>query len=895
MDPFDPTIDGQDDRGLDPVMTQATREPSPAQAKEATISQDKGVRNRLAQAYAAGPTVRQRTQSETIDLMLMQQMLGNPFSTRWIPFEQMRDMTTDLMLAFGWWMTIGPAVRADFVFNCSDAQLAAAVDEAYRKIHVQTMIAMSNGLWFGHQPLVKQFKLGRLDGTYLDPNGKDPTADIPVWPSSADALLWKDPVVLNPSHCLPMWDDNGQMTGFKFSNLPIPHFDLISAASAYGYLVIPGHVINSDYAVWVTNEKHLEFGNVFGSARTKRAYRYWWSYWSRWNWADRSYENLADPAKYVYYPVDFDEFIDPDDPSQENPVLRQARQTAVDVGNQIRSGATVAFPGSFETGADGRSIPHRRWEAGYFETKNNFSDLDATFRILDIMKLRAWFVPEQSVIEGAGNRTSGGSAGGTGGARMATALADVHEESQQVLVAEYDAYINDHWIPQFIAANFPEKIGTPCTKETRAMGGQDDQVLSQVLTLIGQVRGEVLPVDIRSLLKQLNVPVLNKRQFRAEIAEISKLAQVMGPSPQEPQKVGTQGYNAGVVQTAKGNFYMQPPQRIDLSGDSSYLNSLPDTPHFQDPGVRAKSQRLRRVMKDRYDEQYRGFADFLEQQPTLHLAQTNGSTGNGRKSSNGLSAKQAKTSAAAIVAAWAGSQAPKAIGSPEVHAAGLGAPMAELVTKIALDGGRGVLKGARLHAEDFDENAVEPWVKDRVKFAYDSIDQTVRDELQEWLGGELQQTVDPKQVAAAAREHFQDFAQTHADRVARSETTESFNRGTLEALERAGVAQVQAHDASDGEDKTTDAACLARNGNVYSLADAKNVKRLHPRCSLYWTPLSTENLSVKRVDAIPPEFASRGEHVAYDSTREILYLDAHADEQVETAVLLMLGDQLALV
>jgi hypothetical protein len=167
--------------------------------------------------------------------------------------------------------------------------------------------------------------------------------------------------------------------------------------------------------------------------------------------------------------------------------------------------------------------------------------------------------------------------------------------------------------------------------------------------------------------------------------------------------------------------------------------------------------------------------------------------------------------------------------------------------------------------------------------------------LEAWLADELQQTVDPTQVAAAAREQFADFPQTHADRVARSETTEAFNRGTLEALQRAGVAQVQAHDASDGSDLTTDETCLARNGRVYGLEEAMGVQRLHPRCTLFWTPLSTESLSVQRVDVISPEFAQHGEHVAYDSVHEVLYLDAAVDEQVEQAVLLMLGDQLAIV
>lgn len=881
---YDPTV-----QSLDPVLTQATKGPSPDEEKQFTLEQDKNIRDRISAAEAQGPTVRQRTQSEIIDLSLLANRLGNPFSIRWIPFEQLRDMTTDLMLAFGWWMTIGPLLRADFVFKSPDAQLAAAVDEAYRQIHAETMLAMSNALWYSHQPMVKQFKLGRLGTTYRDPNGKDPNAEIPVWDSSADALLWKPPMVLNPSHCLPSWNDDGQMVGFKFSNTPIPHFDLISAASAYGYMVIPGHQIDANYAVWVVNESHLEFGSCFGSARTKRAYPYWWSKWFRWHIADRAWENLADPPKYVYYPVDFDEFIDPDDPDTVSPRVHQARQTALDIGSQMRSGATTAFPGSFAEGADGKTTSHRKWEAGFFDVKNNFSDLDSGFKLLDIMLLRAWFLPEQSVVEGSGSRTSGGSAGGTGGARMATSLANVHEESQQPLAAEYDGYINDHWIPQFIASNFPEKIGTPCRKETRTMGQADNQTLSQVLQLIGQVRGEVIPVDVRALLKQLNVPLLNPVQMEAEIAGISKLQQIMGPPETPPEKVGTQGYNAGVMKTGKGNFYYQPSERILLAESDGFMNSLPDTQHFKGAGVRSALIRLRRILLERYDGQYKSFVEFLTKQPTLHLAQS----GNGQKS--GLDEQQAKASAAAIISAWAASQAPGAVGAAGVvTASGVGKQIAALTSKIAVDGGKGSLKGSRLAAEDFGPGVLETWVNDRVKLALNSIDDTVRTEAREWLSDELQQSVNPDQVAKAAREQFDSFPASHADRAARTECTEAFNAGSLEAFDRAGVSQVQVHDASDGANELTDSICRERNGRVVSVQDAKQLYLAHPNCTLGFSPLTTEKLSVERVSRLPEHLAKEGKHVAYDEHAETLYLTEQIDCQQEQIVLLMLGEQLSL-
>lgn len=1011
---------------LDPVLTQATNSPSPAEEKALEEMGQKDIKQRLSMGVSAGPTTRQRTQSEILDLMLIRWKQHEPFSVRYIPFEQLREMTTDLMLAFGWYFTMAPLIRADWSIESPDAQLAAAVDEAFRPISSATYLNYSNAMWYGHQPLIKRFKLGRLGSFYRDPHAEDPDKDIPVWTSSADALLWKSPLAVNPSHCLPMWDENGSMVGFKFSNLPIPNYDLISAASAYGYEVIPGHVIDSDYAMWVTNEKELNFGSVFGSPRTKRAYRYWWSYWYRWTLADRMFESKVDPPKVVYFPTDFDEFIDS---SSEDDRISKARETAMRLGESARSGATLALPADFVEGPDGKLMPGaRKWAIEYLHSAgDHFADLDTSFAHLDTLKLRcvtadtivmstqtdgdkrisdlepgdlvwtfntrlqqfqpmpvkialctqhnqqifkvtlstddviratanhpfllsnmiwknldelmigdelhsifeweypvtitsitidavedvwdvaiddetgdcanfiasgsrvvlhnSWMIPEQAFIEGRGSSSS---------RNVAQQLGEVYQESQQLTIDDYDSYTSEHMIPQFIAANFPDKVGTPCRRVSRGLGVLDAQLRQVVLTLIGQVRGDVLPVDVRTLLAQAGIPLLNEDQMKAEIKNIADLAAISQPALGPPTAQGTQGYNAGVEQTPLGHRYVQPPQRILLAESDGFMAELPDTPHYKGASSRSAIVRLRRLFLERYKDQYDSFASFIEGLPALHLAdsQTQQNENGPVQSASPRGAKQAADS---IIALWASQKAAGVVGAPAqaVGEAGSTAEkMGTLIGRLAFLGGESSLKGARLGADDFSADVLTPWVHQRVGTSLSSIDNTVSSELHDWLENQLQKNSDPHVVADAAREHFADFPATHADRVTRTEARDAFNHGSLSALNLAGVTQVQAHDASDGEDAHTDAECLARDGRIFSIQDAMKINE-HPNGTLFFTPLSTDNLTLERVAELPEHLATHDRMVAYDPGSETLYLSDSVDEEHERLYLKMLGQQLS--
>lgn len=861
-------------------------------AQAVRIAVSSGVRERIANAQSVAPSVRQQTQSEIINMALLYEQLGNPFSIRRIPFSVLRDMMTDPMIGMGLYYIKTPLVRADWSIQSPDAQLAAAVDEALRPIVPWYNKKVTGKLGYGYQPMVKQFKLGQLRSVYRDPHSSKPEDDIPTWPSkNVEPILWDIPLSLAPEHCLPRWNDRGEFDGFTFSVIPIPNPIQLGTAYIYGYQAVPGYPIPLEYAMWAVNEQEENYGSLYGSPRIKRAYRYYWSYWFRWALADRSFENKADPAKIVYYPSDDPTGLDPNDPNPNNPKEENVQQRAIALGQQARSGATLAIPGDFMTDEQGKRIPVREWELKYLEGGENFDLLDKTFQHLDLLKVRSLFIPESIFLGGRGN-TAGG---GTSTSRNVSTPIEAFDESQQLLADEGDYEINEMMIPQFIAANFPEKIGTPCRKVTRGFGQADTEIIKQLLQLVGQTKGYTLPVDVRELLRQANIPLLTQQQQELLETKIAKEAEKMQPPAMNPEKVGMQGYNAGVTKTPLGNIYVQPPQRILLEGShDEFLSSLPDITPFEDQSVRSSALRVRKMFIKRYKDQIDSFGNHLKDHTPLQLAlaQTNAPAPPEGASSPeqqqnippGLLPSAAAATAMAIVAAWFAQL-------PEDKTAELLGP---IVTKIVGRAGERELHLANLDKGAFDKEATKTWVDEYVSNAISSVDSTIQKEMITFLTDELQKSLDPEVIVQATKEHFEEVPETHAERVARATTRDSYNYGMLSAGKDAGVEQVQAHDASDGDNPDTDPKCVERNGQVYTIEQAL-AEEEHPNGTLHWSYLTTENFSIELVDQFPDHLEVPDDmRAAFDDAKEILYVAADASPIERAQYALSIGSVLSL-
>lgn len=511
----------------------------------------------------------------------------------------------------------------------------------------------------------------------------------------------------------------------------------------------------------------------------------------------------------------------------------------------------------------------------------------------------SWFVPEQAFVSGQMG-ASGGTGSGGSSRLMGVQLGEVYQQSQQLLADENDAVINEHMIPQFIAANFPEKAGTPCRKVTRGFGAYDSELMKQIIQLVGQVKGSVLPVDIREMLRQAGMPLMSEKQQKQQEQQIAEEAAKMQPTPQPFEKTGMQGYNSGIEKTPQGySVYIQPPQRIDLAtSHEGFLSELPDgVPAYGDASVRASMMRLRKMMLDRYQQQVDALVEHVSSQPSLHLAQQSVQQAppppQGAQTQQpqpppqqGLTASQAAGVAAAIVGGWLTAQA---VDETQQN-------LSLIFFSIAQRAAKRELKLAHLSDDVVDYPALQLWAQQRASFTADSIGSTIRSEMTNFLVDELQRETDPEKVAQAARERFSDTPQTHADRVAKTDGLLSYNQGALLALRDAGVAQVQAHDASGGRDNLTDPECRKRDAEVMSVDEAIKVAAdEHPHGTLWFSPLSTDAFRTEVVEMLPTHLNGKpGMVAAFDEKTEILFVLEETDEEQRRDLTLAVGALLQL-
>lgn len=852
--------------------------------EEVTIKklEDNKLYERLAQTQAIGPSVRQQTQSEVLNLVLLYREIGsNPFSVRRLPFTIMRDMMADPDIGFAFYYIKNPLISAIWSIDSSDAMLASAVDAALRPINADTIEKFANSMGTGFSPLAKRFKIAKLYAKYRDKNSSEPNKELDAWDSkNVDPLLWDKMISLAPENCMPKWDEFGNFNGFMYSPVPIPNPLMVGVANIFGPQVLAGYPIPKEFAMWIVNEQNENYGSCFGQPRTRRAYRFWWSRWARWAWADRSYERKADPALLMYYPTDTEAGLDPNDPNNNSPTVHSLRDKAIQTGRNIRSGSVAAIPGEFMIGEDGKTLNQRKWEPKYLEGGENFSSLNENFSLLSECILRAMMLPTQAFVDSTVS-------GQTSSQRYIGAqMGQIYQESQLLLSEQYDNYINKYMIPQFVAANYPDKVDIPIKRVTRGYGKQDSETTKSLITLIGQKEPHRLPVDIRQLLTENGYALISEEQEKEEkkIREeesINSQPPVMSPSKKE----GVQGYNVGVEKTETGeNIYFQPGEELNLSVTSpGFLDRLPKIPPYEDPTVRSAAMKMRKLMVDRYKKQISSFSKQIRDRAVLKLAQEEKEA----PEKPGLSSGAAKIAAAGAIAAWLAVQA--------VDFAPTLVALRELTSKILGAAGKKELKLANLDPSLFSPESQNKWIDDYVEENLKNIDHTVRMELEDFLRNQLEENSHPDVVAEAIEDHFSELPQTHADRVVRSQTREAYNKGVLQAAIDSGISQVLAHDASDGTDFKTDLICQQRNAKIMSPQQAlKEEETTHPNCTLWFSYLNTESLSVKVTDDFPLHLGVTDRMpAAYDNDSETLYIRERAKDSQEIYVL-SLGERLKL-
>jgi len=190
---------------------------------------------------------------------------------------------------------------------------------------------------------------------------------------------------------------------------------------------------------------------------------------------------------------------------------------------------------------------------------------------------------------------------------------------------------------------------------------------------------------------------------------------------------------------------------------------------------------------------------------------------------------------------------------------------------------------------NLDNPDVRQWIEQHGASMVRKASDTVREELRTFLSTELEKVQDPRGIAESVRQHFVEFPNWKADRIARTEVRDAYNAAALLSYRSAGVDKVQAFDGGGGLSGQTDPECLKRNGKVMTLEEALSEEE-HPNGTLGFRPIMAVNFSV---EVVPHTDLPEGAISFYEAGTETLYLAEGLDPDEMREQMLYIGDRLS--
>lgn len=816
-------------------------------AEDNTIDEagNKKLGDRIRRSREYAPSTRVQTDSYRYFQEAQSAMLGAPYDVSKIPIDVLTQMKFDPMIMFAEHFITMPLLRARWHIECEDAQVAAFVDGALRKIYASYLLERSQAHVYGFKPIVKRFQLENPDWRYLDPEKSDKT--IPVWSSkNVQAMTFKHFVGLpsDPDICQPEFNAAGEFDGIKY----IPP---AGAASGFPFgrnytqksndgkeRKIPAHL-----ALWTTNQRHTVDGSLWGFPRIGYAYRYWFSYWLRWAMYDRYFERKSDPPYVVYYPTDPEGGTEDEDGAS-------MKAHALAIGDAAKSGGTIALPGDFVTDFEGKVTGHREWDVRELEIAGDLTHFVESFEYLDKMKVTSLLVPDNAIR------------GGEGGDNVEHTF-NIFKESEASEMEQIDDEINRFIIPDLIAANFPDRNVT-ARKVTTGFDDADLDTMMEIIRVVGQSDQNALKsVDFEKMLDTIGIPSISHDEIVRREQAVKDEIESYKPEPLVP----IPGEQAGVDEEG---FYVQPRERILLAEDTSFISKLPATKHYDDEKVLENARKIRAKWNVAYKDIYEDFASYIKRADLLSEEYDD----------NFADEDQATTLAYKIVSKWNfGRNKTKQL-SDETK---------RLVKNVISRAGSRELQRIRT-TEGWKPNteAVATYLEERGALYVKAVDDTIKDEIASFLANQIRAGKDNDEIADAVREHFVDFPDWKADRLVRSEVRDAYNFATLEAGQQAGVKVVQAKDAQLGD---TDEECIERNGNFYSIPQAlTETLKEHPSGTLEWI-LIPDVSSVSEVTVNASELDD-DEIGYYNNDTNTIYFSDKATDSETTQFKVALGQML---
>jgi len=249
-----------------------------------------------------------------------------------------------------------------------------------------------------------------------------------------------------------------------------------------------------------TNMKGESFGNLYGISKLKAAYKFWYAARYNYDFANTFFETFSSPLVKGFAPKGTQDIRD-DRGNKTGETSNIDAMMGIIANLRTRSAATLPW------------TPDKRWDIEFMEAKRTGADFVDYIRYLDLMKIRAMFVPDLIF--------------GHGGERGSYALGKVHYrvflKSVDGMLSAVKFHLDRYLLPQLVEYNFgpnadqAEWIFEPPSKEDR-------ETLETVFTEL--VKDGAINPDIDTMAERLGIPMPKNadgnapKRFKSKVTDI---------------------------------------------------------------------------------------------------------------------------------------------------------------------------------------------------------------------------------------------------------------------------------------------------------------------------------------------------------------------------------------
>lgn len=387
---------------------------------------------------------------------------GRLTSSRSIPAHTKLEMLRDPVIALAMGFISATLVKAKRVIECSDESKRRFFEAMFRAWEQEYILKSAMAIALGSCGLIKRFQFAVPETVEI--------AAPPVWTSAATPYIIEGFDAVYPIGSSAVFDDKGRQ--FQGMSTPDGKIDVF-------------------YSLWIVMGQARAFGAYAGSGRLENVYRDWWlksfgrDLYLVW------LQKCANPVVAAGFP-----------PGKTEGTSHQ--DIAIQTGDAMRSGATVAIPSTVYENVDTltgdeRLSAVRQWTLEFLESHSDIGQFHQLEDHADQKISLGMLVPPQAYLNVKQSAL--------GGPTTADVLTRLAANLLMIDAAYLDQPLNDYVFPVISRANFPPSSPRVRVRTVGLDTGSKKQLYEIVKMLLGRMDTDTSLFDLLEGLKRLGMPV----------------------------------------------------------------------------------------------------------------------------------------------------------------------------------------------------------------------------------------------------------------------------------------------------------------------------------------------------------------------------------------------------